>query len=135
MAKKNKKFIPSPEEIKAFIKLSEDSLKSAQLRLEEDFFRGTVSDAYYAAFYIVKAALINKGIISKTHSGTINLFGENFVKNRQVDEKYGKWLKELLKERTDATYEALREFSHQEAKEALEQSEKFVKEIKKLVGK
>lgn len=130
---KNKKFTPSPEEIKAFIKLSEDSLKSAKSHLKESFYRGAVSDAYYAAFYIIKAALLNKSVISKTHSGTINLFGENFVKTGEIDTKYGHWLNKLFKKRTDATYEALREFNLKETKEAVEQSEKFVKEVKKVI--
>lgn len=123
----------NPREIRALVNLAQESLESAKLRLDENFFRGSVSDSYYAAFYITKAALLNNDIITKTHSGTQRKFGENFVKTGMVDKSYGQWLSKALEERTEADYDALVEFTHEEAKEAYEKTVEFVSEVKKLV--
>ncbi len=45
-----KEFTPNEKEIEAFLSLADESLRSAKLRLKEDFYRGTVSDSYYAVF-------------------------------------------------------------------------------------
>lgn len=129
----NKKFIPNPKEIEALVKLSEESLASAKLRLKEKFLRGAVSDSYYAAFYIAKAALLKKGFISKTHTGTVRLFGEKFIKTGKVNKEYGQWLHQLLEERIEADYEALHDFDYKETKEAVIKAEGFIEEVKKVV--
>ncbi len=82
---------------------------------------------------MAKAVLLKKGLISKMHKGNIRLFGDNFIKTGEIDKKYGQWLSNLLKERTDAAYEALREFDSEEALEAVKQAEDFIDEVKTLI--
>lgn len=113
--------------------MSDESIKSAELRLSEEFIRGAVSDSYYAAFYILKAILIKNGFITKTHKGAIQIFGEKFINSGKIEKKYGQWLGRLLKERTEATYEATRDFDYDEAIEALNMAKEFVVGVKKVL--
>lgn len=130
-----KEFTPNEKEIEAFLSLADESLRSAKLRLKEDFYRGTVSDSYYAVFYTAKALLLDKGLISKTHTGTVRLFGENFIKTGIIEKKYGQWLSSLLQERTEADYDALREFDFEEASQAVSLAEDFTAGTKTLFEK
>lgn len=126
-------FSANKEEIIKLITLSEDILKSAKSRLKEEFFRGSVSDSYYAAFYVAKAALLAKNVTSKTHKGTIRLFGENFVKKGLIDKKYGKWFNDLFEGRTKATYDVMLEVNEEKAKKDIELAKEFVKEVKNVL--
>lgn len=128
-------FTPNKKEIKALLDLADESLRSARLRLKEEFYRGAVSDSYYTVFYITKALLLSKGFISKTHTGTVRLFGENFIKTGIVGKKYGQWLTSLLQERTEADYDALREFDFDEANQAVKFAEDFFEGTKNLLKK
>src|SRR3990172_7972739 len=116
----SKDYIPNKKEIYALIDMADESLRSAKFRLKEEFLRGAVSDSYYTAFYVAKALLLQNGHISKTHTGTVRLFGENFVKNGLIKKEYGQWFAKLLRERTEADYDSLREIHEEEAKEAIE---------------
>jgi hypothetical protein len=126
-------FKPNPEEIEALVEMAKENLQSAHLQLKEGFLRGAVSSAYYAAFNIAKAVLIKNGKVSKTHSGTLRLFGQEFVKKGKIDKKYGQLLNNLLEERTEADYEALRTFRRSEAEEAISLANDFVEAVKKLI--
>ena len=89
----------------------------------------------YAVFYTAKALLLDKGLISKTHTGTVRLFGENFIKTGIIEKKYGQWLSSLLQERTEADYDALREFDFEEASQAFRLAEDFTAGTKTLFEK
>lgn len=126
-------FKPNPEEIEALTDMAEENLQSAHLQFKEGFLRGAVSSAYYAAFNMAKAVLIKDGHFSKTHSGTLRLFGQEFVKKGRIDKRYGQLLNNLLEERTEADYEALRTFSSSEAEEAIGLANDFIEAVKKLI--
>jgi len=127
-------FTPSSEEITAWLSLAAEKLKAAKMQLNEQLYRSAISDSYYAAFYVAKAALLSLGFITKSHSGTVKLFGEQFIKTGKVAKNYGQWLSFLQELRTEADYEALVKFNHEQAAEAVTKAELFIKAVKSLIS-
>lgn len=84
-------------------------------------------------FYIAKAALLNQNIISKTHSGTSNIFSEKFVKSGILDAKYGSMFSKLVEERKDATCNLMEEITFKQAEKAIEMAKEFITEVKKII--
>lgn len=81
-------------------------------------------------FDIAKAALLTKDIIPQSHGGAIAKFGEIFVKTNLVKGDYGRAFNRALEIRMEADYEALREFTQEEAEEMIRESERFFNEVK-----
>ena len=46
---------------------------------------------YYSAFHMASALLLNKGLASRSHSGTIHWIGAQFVVEGRLDKSYGRW--------------------------------------------
>jgi len=120
------------KEIESLLKMSEENLRDAHLLLTSGSYRSAISRAYYVFFDIAKAALLTKDIIPKSHGGTIAKFGETFVKSNLIKGNYGRAFNRVLEIRTEADYEALREFTKEEAEEVIGEAEQFFREVKPL---
>lgn len=66
------------EEARAELGRAERALEEARLLLDVDSVEGAASRLYYAAFHATRAALVVLGRSSKTHSGQISMFTENY---------------------------------------------------------
>ena len=109
---------------------ADESLDSAQILLDHDKFRPSVSRSYYAMFYAVQALLIQKKIISSKHSGVIALFNREFVKNDIFDRQFSRWLQEAFDLRQRADYREMFTVTGERAKSILDKARIFVMEIK-----
>lgn len=106
------------------------ALKSAKLLLEHGALEDAVSRAYYAMFHAAKAILFNKGVKTKTHKGTISLFGEYIIKKGVLDEEYADMLRKTFDLRQKSDYEIYKELEEELVKEAVNNAMKFIKKIK-----
>lgn len=127
------RFTPNPEEIRALINLADQNLKMAKLELEHNFIRGAIAKAYYVFLDMARAALISKGLITKTHGSAVGKFAETFIKTGLISKEFGRWFNRALRARQEADYEALKDFTKEEAEELVVQSEKFFQEVKKVI--
>ncbi len=66
------------------------AVQAAKTLLGNDDF--AVSRVYYAMSYAVEAMQASNGLTFRKHGGVHAAFGEHFVKTRQVDEQYHRWL-------------------------------------------
>ena len=123
-----------PQEVaRGFLDSASERLRSAALLLDGGLYRDSVSRAYYAFLDAADGALAVRCITPKSHAGTISLFGLHFIKAGLVDEKYSAWFKKIYKARLDADYKRDRDFTEEEAREALEQATEFVEVIEKVL--
>ncbi|BAC88919.1 HEPN domain-containing protein [Gloeobacter violaceus] len=58
---------------------AEQSLQAARILADEALFDVSVSRSYYAMFYCARASLLALNLSSKSHSGTISLFGQHLA--------------------------------------------------------
>jgi len=60
---------------------------------------------YYACFHAVTALLINIDVVTKTHSGTRQMFGLHYISNGMLGKEYGALYSDLFEMRQSADYE------------------------------
>ena len=119
--------------MESLLKMSEENLKDARTLFSSGSYRSAISRAYYVFFDMAKAALLTKKIAPKSHAAAIARFGEHFVKSGFIKGDYGRSFNRALEIRMEADYEALREFSSEEAEEVIQDAEKFFNEVKSKI--
>jgi uncharacterized protein (UPF0332 family) len=69
---------------------AEESLASARRELEAGAYTYVANRLYYAAFYSVSAALLDRQLTFKKHSGVRAAFHQEFIKTGLLDVEWGK---------------------------------------------
>jgi uncharacterized protein (UPF0332 family) len=98
-------------------------------------YEDSVSRAYYAVFHASQALLLTEGQKAETHKGVVTLFGLLFVKTGKFSKELGKYLSNLKDDRESGDYELFSFIDEETAKVALEEAEKFLKEVKTYLQK
>lgn len=129
-----KEFKVSRVELKALLELAKESLNEAKNDLDNGFIRGAISSSYYCFLHLIRALLLQKGIITKSHQGVKIKFSQEFILKRKFDKKFGKIISDLFEERLDADYAPLKEFTKEQAQTAIEQAEEFFKKVKETIS-
>ncbi len=93
------------EQLRSMLSKSRRSLKAAQSHLAEADYDFAASRAYYAAFYAMEAALLNRGVTCSTHGGVLARFSERFIKNGTLPSEFGAKAARLFRERQIGDYE------------------------------
>lgn len=113
--------------IKEEVREAEEALKDAELLFKNKRFQGATSRAYYAAFHMIQALLLTKGLEARSHHGVAHLFRLHFIKTKMVEPKYSQILARAQKYREEADYSHAMEFSR-------EQTEGTISEVKDLIS-
>ncbi len=115
------------------IEEGERTLRTARLALADGDFRRPVSMAFFIYEHAMRAALIAKGIVPKSHTGTASLFGLHFVKTGVVPKKFGVHFDRMVKNRIEADYQPEIPFNREDAERALERAEELLSVVQNLV--
>jgi len=121
------------KEIESLLKISQQNLTDARTLLGSGGYRSAISRAYYVFLDLAKAALLTKGIVTKSYAGAVTKFGEIFVKPCIIKDDYGRAFRRALEIRLEADYEALHEFTKEETEEVIKEAERFFDEVKYTV--
>ncbi|MDR1721643.1 MAG: HEPN domain-containing protein [Methanobrevibacter sp.] len=108
-------------------------IKDSKIAIENERFKMSINRSYYAVFYGAKALLIKKGINPKTHRGTIQQFGLEYVINDSFDNEISKILSNLEDDREDADYEFQSIFTYENAMDNLNKAEIFLDECSRFL--
>lgn len=92
------------EEPDRWLARAEETLQAAEVLAEREFYKESVSRAYYAMFYAAKAAVVWEGVRVKKHSAVIAAFGRLFAKSARLDARLHTALMNAFEERGDADY-------------------------------
>jgi uncharacterized protein (UPF0332 family) len=112
---------------------AEEAFNVALLTIEKQYWNSAASDLYYTCFYLLLALFAKHNISSTTHSGVKTLFNLHFIKEKKVDEKFGKLVKRLFDKRQKADYADLVELTYDDVMPLLSQVEEFKKVIIELI--
>jgi len=115
------------------LKRARQHLKSARDLLVNEDFADSVSRSYYAIFQAARALLVTEQLESRKHSGVIALFNRYFVKTGKVDKQLGMVLKDARRSREMADYSDLAEFAREDAEDQIQDAEKFIQAVAKLL--
>jgi uncharacterized protein (UPF0332 family) len=120
------------EEVKLYFNSALEALEDFEIAINNEKYKMDVNRSYYATFYAANALLIKKGIITKTHRGTIQQFGFEYVLKGNFDKNISKNLSKLEDEREDVDYD-IRFVLTEEAINALDDAKLFVDECRQFL--
>lgn len=112
---------------------AERSVASAQREFEAGEFEYAVNRIYYAAFYGVSTALLEREITSKKHSGIRAAFHRDLVKEGLVDTRWSKFYDRSFTDRQEGDYQILVEFERDYVKKQLVLLREFLEELKTII--
>jgi uncharacterized protein (UPF0332 family)/predicted nucleotidyltransferase len=114
---------------------AKENLQVAQLTLDHNFFRKSISASYYAVLHAADAALATKGFVAKSRAGTDSLFGFHLVKPGLVDKRFGGLVGRAADVRVEADYGHEIEFNCEDAEHWLARAQEFVAAIEAEIPK
>lgn len=121
------------QEVKAYLKLSDEALESAQLLYDNQKFRDCVSRAYYSMFYMAKALLCNTERPAHKHRGVIDQFNLYYIKPKKIEHKFYLRYVKAFEDRLIADYQVLEPILKELAKQKLQDATKFRHEISRVL--
>jgi len=139
---------------KAVFKLSADERIKDELGvlMEDTFYSASISHSYYSIFYAAKALLLTKGMKTASpnvHSKTYDEFKKLFVDTGELDLELLKIYDKMIvraddllglfkvekSKRGDFTYKTIAQANIEPANESIENSKKFLANIKNVIEK
>lgn len=121
-------------QVPALLHLAREDLKAAQLLLDADLIRASLSRSYYAVFQAARAALLHVGESPISHNGIANRFYVRFVATDHLDEGTSRVLPFSAQQRQGADYDALTHFDSQGAADLLADAKVFVEKVALLIA-
>jgi uncharacterized protein (UPF0332 family) len=89
---------------------------------------------YYAAFYAVSAALLDRRSSFKKHSGVRAAFHREFIKSGLMETAWGKFYDRLFEDRQEGDYLELVEFERDYVEAQLAQCREFHAHLRPLIS-
>lgn len=115
-------------------KKAEESLESAHRELKAESYSYAMNRIYYAAFYGASAALLDRQVSFKKHSGVRSAFHRLFIKTDLIDVEYGKLYDQLFEDRQEGDYIALISFEPDYVKQQLSACREFLQTLRPLIS-
>jgi uncharacterized protein (UPF0332 family)/predicted nucleotidyltransferase len=116
-----------------FMELARERLPIARMTSKAEGASVSVGVSYYASLYAARAALSERDLHAKTHSGTWTLFRREFVQSGEFDAKLTKAAANGLRKLRESADYAAAAITPEQAKEALAIAERFVAAVEELL--
>lgn len=110
-----------------------DCLASARREFDANEFTFAMNRIYYAAFYAVSAALLERNTSFKKHSGVRSAFHREFIKSGLLDAEWSKFYDRLFEDRQEGDYIALMTFDRAYVESQLVRCAEFHKQMRPLI--
>lgn len=122
-----------PEQLAALIgyrlEQANETLREAEILLNQSALRGAINRTYYAMFYAVLALLATKRIGTSKHSAIISAFDREFVKSGVFDRRLSRSLHLAFDRRQTHDYGEMIQLDRQTTEEMLADARQFVSQI------
>lgn len=112
---------------------AEESLRSAVREFEAGSFGFSVNRVYYAAFYAVCAALLERRQTFKKHAGVRAAFHREFIKTGLLDMRWGKLYDQLFEDRQEGDYVTFIEFNREYVEHQIAECTEFLRQIRTMI--
>jgi len=106
-----------------------ETLREAEILLNESALRGAINRAYYAMFYALLALLATRQLGTSKHSGALSLFDREFVKTGLFPRELSRSLRLAFDRRQTHDYGEMIQVNRQIAEETLVDAKAFVAAI------
>lgn len=112
---------------------AQDSLASARRELEAIAYSFAMNRLYYAAFYGVCAALLDRHQSFRKHSGVRAAFHRQFIRSGLLDTQWGRLYDQLFEDRQEGDYVVFVRFEPEYVEFQLAQCTQFLAELQPLI--
>lgn len=123
------------EAIKTKLKKSAAIMPEAEILLENKFYNALISRLYYSCFHATKALLLTKDLVSKTHSGTLTLLNQKFVKEGNFDPAQSVFFKNLMDQRVHSDYDDIIIVDEVQVIDLIKPAKEYVQYVSELIEK
>jgi len=113
---------------------AEESLTAAKREFEAGSYIFAVNRLYYAAFYGVTAALLDRQKKFKKHSGVRIAFHQEFINTGLLAIEWSKFYDQLFEDRQEGDYQPFMAFDRKYVETQLERCSQFLSELKPLIS-
>ena len=113
---------------------AEESLASARREVGASSYAFAVNRLYYATFYGASAALLERKLSFRKHSGVRAAFRREFIKTGLLDVEWGKLYDQLFEDRQEADYTALISFEREYVESQLARCTQFLAALRPLIS-
>lgn len=110
-----------------------EDLASAEENFRASRLSNAVRDAYYACFHSFSAVLLANGLTFKKHREVRAILHRNFIREKKLEQSWGKHYDWLFDNRQKADYRPLVEFDSEQIREILCESRKFVSAMGEII--
>jgi uncharacterized protein len=112
---------------------AQDSLSSARREFEAGDYSFAMNRLYYAAFYGVCAALLDRHQSFRKHSGVRAAFHRQFIKTGVLEIQWGRLYDQLFEDRQEGDYVVFISFEPEYVEFQLAQCSQFMAELQRLL--
>ncbi len=123
------------EAIKIKMKKSAALIKEADVLFENGFYDTLINRLYYSCFHATKPLLLTKDLVSKTHSGTVSLLNQKFVKENTFDIRHAAFFKGLMNERVQSDYDDFVITDKSQVVEFIQPAKEYLEYVSQLIEK
>ena len=106
--------------------------RAARTLIDAGLPNDAVSRAYYAAFHLMRAAALSRGVDPRTHAGTLNVFNRELTRKGTLP-PFNKLLTGLQSAREVADYDAGVSFTLDEARALVAEADAFATAVLDLL--
>ncbi len=105
------------------------SVNEAQVLIDNQMYRAAVNRIYYGMFYAVLALGLKHQFETSKHGQLIGWFNKKFIKEKVIDRKYGKILREVFEFRQQGDYATFIEFTKDDVIDKFSDMKEFISVI------
>ena len=113
---------------------AEESLASARREVAAESYVFAVNRIYYAAFYGVSAALLDRHLSFSKHSGVRAVFHRELIKSGQLGLEWGRFYDQAYEDRQEGDYVALSTFDRSYVETQVELCARFLSTLRAQVS-
>ncbi|MFB0546154.1 MAG: HEPN domain-containing protein [Anaerolineae bacterium] len=121
------------EAVRRWWAMAQESLASAKLELEAGHYTFAINRIYYAAFYGVSAALFERRLSFKRHSGVRTALHRELIKSGLLDTEWGEFYDDLFRDRHEGDYNVFASFDREHVESQLVCCTQFLAELRPLI--
>ena len=113
-----------------------ERLNAARVLLREGFYNDAASKAYFAIHAISRAILILHDVRASTHEGVKTMLSKELIKEAKIlPHDFAKKFSQLKALREDVDYEDFITYTREDAEEAIEIAETFIRKVSDVIEK
>lgn len=110
-----------------------EAIEDAEFLIANDKLKLAVNRIYYGMFYMLRVLALKYQFKTSKHIGLIAWFNKTFIKEKLIDRKYGRIVKNAFDSRSDSDYGVMVKFEREEVEQMLEDMEDFISTIEQYI--